>query len=281
MLDLRVTDLIRLCRQPGCPLCAARRQAEQRYIKGLLGEGLNDGYFRATLKRSLGFCPEHTWALQATEDTHWHDGLATAGVYHELVCDVLAALRPTASDGPSTFWLRLRRWLRWFWPAIPATGAVEPLTASQPCPACQIGQGAEKRVISIFLESYRQAAVQTAYRDSAGFCLPHLRQVLGRANQKVTAFLLDVTAAKLDQLATDLAEYQRKHAWRFRNEPKVEREELAWIRAVAFFAGEAVEAEEEPVSQHRRQALEIFQVENTEPDEVLQPLTEEQVRQAR
>jgi hypothetical protein len=107
MLDLRIADFIRLCRQPGCPLCAARRQAEQRYIKGVLGEGLRDGSFRATLRRSLGFCSEH--------------------------------------------------------------------------------------------------------------------------------------------------------AWRFQNEPKVEREELAWIRAVAFFAGEAVEAKEVPVSQHRRQALAIFQ----------------------
>lgn len=261
MLDLRVADLIRLCRQPGCLLCAARRQAEQRYIKGLLGEGLRDGYFRATLKRSLGFCPEHAWALQATEDTHWHDGLATAGAYHELVCYMLEGLRSKAPDGPSTFWLRLRGWLKWFWPATTAMGVAERLTAKQPCPVCQIGQGAEKRVISVFLESYRQAAIQTAYRDSAGFCLPHLRQVLSRANQKTVLFLLEATAAKLDQLAADLAEYQRKHAWRFRDEPKVEREELAWLGAVAFFAGEAIEPEAGPVYQHRRHALEIFQAE--------------------
>jgi hypothetical protein len=266
MLDLRVADFVRLCRQPGCPLCAARRQAEQRYIEGVLWEGVNDGHFRAKLKRSLGFCPEHAWVLQATEDTHWRDGLGTASIYHDLARHILEMLPNQAQNGPAPFRSRLRRWLaqlrQRLWPTAPAARLLAQLAPRQPCPVCRTGQGAEKRIVNILLDAWQMEEVQAAFSASAGLCLPHLRQALARADQKATAFLVETTAKKLDQLAADLAEYERQHAWRFRDEPKVEREEQAWVRAVAFFAGEAVEPEAERVYLRRRHALEIFHIEN-------------------
>jgi|GEM_PF-2404424 len=58
----------------------------------------------------------------------------------------------------------------------------------------------------------------------------------------------------------DLREYIRKNDYLFQNE-EFGQEGDAWRRAVAFFAGEAVEPEAEPVYERRRRALEIFRTE--------------------
>jgi hypothetical protein len=261
MIDLMAASLIRICREPGCPMCTARRQAETQYIDGILWEGVSDGDYRAKLKRSLGFCPSHAWSLQATEDTHWSDGLGTSLIYQDLTRRVVEALA-NYTENQAAQSAGLGRWLsrllRSFWPSAPARTLPIQLTPQQMCPVCDLGQDAEKRFIHTLLDGYQTGEVRTAFGRSDGLCLDHLRQVLNQANPEATAFLVGLTLEKLRPLAIDLAEYERKHAWHFRDEPKCEREQHAWVRAVAFFAGEAVEAELERVNERRRRALEVF-----------------------
>jgi hypothetical protein len=51
----------------GCPLCAARAQAEERLTDALLGEAVNDVGVRARLDRAGGFCARHTRLLPERE----------------------------------------------------------------------------------------------------------------------------------------------------------------------------------------------------------------------
>jgi hypothetical protein len=267
MIDLMAASLIRICRKPGCPMCVARRQAEAKYIEGILWEGVSDGDYRAKLKRSLGFCPPHAWALQATEDTHWSDGLGTSLIYAELtrrVVDMLDSYQKNQAAqsmrGPGRWLTRL---LRRFWPSPLARTLPTQLAPQQMCPVCDIGQDAENRFIHTLLAGYQTDQVRTAFSRSDGLCLGHLRQALDQANSEATAFLVGVTLDKLRPLAADLTEYDRKHAWHFRNEPKGEREQQAWVRAVAFFAGEANEARLERVNERRRRALAVFHTDSS------------------
>jgi hypothetical protein len=262
MIDLMAASLIRHCQGPGCPMCTARRQAEAQYIEGILWEGVSDGDYRAKLKRSLGFCPPHAWAFQATEDTHWNDGLGTALIYADLTRRVVKTLAAYEEKQAAQSTSGLRGWLtrlwRSFWPSASARTLPKQLLPQQMCPVCDIGQAAEKRFVHTLLDGYQSDEVRTAFCRSDGLCLGHLRQTLAQANPGATAFLVGLTLEKLRPLAADLAEYERKQAWHFRDEPKCEREQHAWVRAVAFFAGEAVEAELERIYEQRRRALEVF-----------------------
>lgn len=262
MIDLMAASLSRICQEPGCPGCTARRQAEERYIDSILWEGITDSHFRAKLRQTLGLCPAHTWALQGAEDTLWRDGLGTSLIYQDLARQVLEVLQGHTGRRPAS---RLARWRNvlgrlWqqFWPSSPRQ-LLARLSPRQNCPACDTGQGAELRFIHTLLAGYQGGEVRTAFQASDGLCLEHLRQALALADQAAAAFLLEGAIKKLQSLVDDLAEYERKHAWQFRQEPKWDREEYAWIRTVAFFAGEAGEAADDSVYQHRRRALEVFQ----------------------
>lgn len=133
------------------------------------------------------------------------------------------------------------------------------MSPRQNCPVCDTGRGAEERFIHTLLAGYQTGEVRAAFQASAGLCLGHLRQALALSDQAAAAFLLEGAIEKLQTLVADLVEYERKHAWRFHKEPKWDREQYAWIRAVAFFAGEAGEAADGSVDQQRRRALEVFQ----------------------
>lgn len=257
MIDLMGASLVRICQEPGCPGCTARRQAEERYIDSILWEGVTDAPFRAKLRRTLGLCPAHAWALQAAEDTQWHDGLGTALIYQDLARQVLEALQGPAAG--RTGWRDVvGRLVRQLWPPSPRQ-LLARLSPRQNCPVCDIGQGAELRFIHTLLAGYQAGEVRAAFQASAGLCLGHLRQALAQADQAAAAFLVDGAIDRLRHLVDDLAEYERKHAWQFHQEPKGDREQFAWIRAVAFFAGEAAGTAGDSVYAHRRRALEIFQ----------------------
>jgi hypothetical protein len=94
------------------------------------------------------------------------------------------------------------------------------------------------------------------YAASDGLCLAHLRGALACTDEEETARrLVKLAADRLSPLLSDLKEYGRKHSWDHRNEPKYPWEQASWIRAVAFFAGEAREDQGDGVHRVRRQAL--------------------------
>ena len=79
---------------------------------------------------------------------------------------------------------------------------------------------------------------RAAYRRSAGFCLPHLRLVLARADASTRRELRVDVEARMQALSHRLAEYRRKRDYRYAAEPKGD-EQVAAIEATRLYSGEA------------------------------------------
>lgn len=255
---------------PGCPLCRLSQQAERRYLFHLLYENVNDGGTRWHLVRGWGLCPEHAWALQAIEQEHWHDGLGVSIIYEDLAGRLLRILRSYLDKNPSSradrqtglrrgleHSGRLGRWLaRWLLPATPGSSLAAQISAVERCYACHLLGSLAEGDLHALLRGLADPEFRGAYSASDGLCLPHLRRVLASAeDERIVRFLVEVATAKLAPLVDDLGEYVRKHDWNNREEPQSSWEQVSWLRAVAFFAGEAPPAEEEDTYRLRRQAL--------------------------
>lgn len=257
-------------REPGCPVCRIRQETERRYLFHLMYEGVNDGMTRMHLIRSLGLCPEHAWALQATEQEWWHDGLGIGIIYEDLarrVHNILSASLARSSWARLQRRTRWRRWLeergragrwlaRWLPAGVPAQPLLSRLSPSGPCRACElVGESVETH-LSWLVRQMADREFRERYAASDGLCLPHLRRALEIAeDEEAVRCLVEVAATKLDDLVTNLKEYVRKHDWNNRAEPKYAWEQASWLRAVAFFAGEAPEGREEEVYRLRCKAL--------------------------
>lgn len=267
-------------KQPGCPVCRLRQETETRYLYNLLYENVNDGSTRLYLVRGLGFCPHHTWLLQAIEQQHWGDGMGVGILYEDLaervlnVLSVYLAQPRSAQSGreagrrfslnPFGEWLARQgqagRWLaQRFFPATrPAAPLLARVSPRQPCHACEVVDSSEEANLFWLVRESANPEFRAWYAASDGLCLPHLRLALAQAQAEESEtmdFLVRVTADKLDTLLIDLKEYGRKHIWQFKQEPKYPWEQASWIRAVAFFAGEFATEVGEYVYQERREAL--------------------------
>ena len=256
--------------EPGCPICRLRQQAERRYLFNLLYENVNDGGTRRHLVRGLGLCPEHAWALQAIEQERWHDGLGVAIIYEDLARRVQGSLteylerHPIARADRRT---RLRQRLgrlgtvgRWLAGRLsPSTLSASLLARVSPvecCRACELVGELEEINLTWLMAGLAEPEFRELYTASDGLCLPHLRRALAGAEDEVAVhWLVEAAAARLDQLVVDLGEYVRKHDWNNREEPKHPWEQVSWLRGVAFFAGEAPQAEGEDVYRIRRKAI--------------------------
>ncbi len=240
-----LANLKHAMREPGCPLCRLQREAEKRYLDNLLWENVNDPATREQWAAGLGFCTRHAWQLQRLEAQRYGDGLGNAILYEDLLQRVISALEALAREaieGPLPFY---RRWARSFRPG-PSPNANAPdslpgLQGRRRCRVCQLGEDTARAYAEWLIEGLEDSDVRAVYEASDGLCLPHLRMALARAQVRapqVSAWLARDATRRLQRLLNNLREYIRKHDWNHRHEPMNPQERQAWIRAVAFFAGE-------------------------------------------
>jgi hypothetical protein len=275
--DLMIVDLKNAFRAPGCPICRLRRETEDRFFYYLVYENVNDVGTRLHLRRSLGLCPEHAWRLQATEEALWGDGLGNGIIYEDLIRKVLTILssydaehlqgQAGTSHPYESRQQRLRRWLvqhgtlgRWLAahlePPSPVENLLPCLVPREGCLACVSGERSAGGYLLFLTQGLADPDFRAAYLASGGLCLRHLRGALERVAAPETAhFLAASAAARLSALQRDVGEYCRKQAWQYREEPKHPQEQASWVRAVAFFAGEASPREDDAVYDARQRAL--------------------------
>ena len=272
-MSLATVGLRLAFRECGCPVCRLRQQAERRYLFTLLYENVNDGGARSHLVRGLGLCQEHAWALQAVEQERWHDGLGVGIIYEDLAGRVLASLTEYLEQNSLSradtrarlgqrleSWGAMGRWLaRRLLPSAPGASLLAHVSPAARCRACEIVDRMGRVQLDWLLQGLAEPEFRDLYGASDGLCLPHLRRALAgaRAEQAVHC-LAEVAAAQLGPLVHDLKEYVRKRDWNNREEPKQLWEQASWVRAVAFFAGEAPQAEGEDVYRLRREATAAY-----------------------
>jgi hypothetical protein len=148
--------------------------------------------------------------------------LGTAIVYRDVLNDLIAALEDTGSESGGLFGRR---------------GAGPLPEPKLQCPACEIAEDEARRTGDVLRSNLGEAEIEQAYRLAGGLCLPHLREVLGRARGRETATLRSWQLAACRDLRGQLDELIRKHDYRFQGEP-IGAEGDAWVRAVAQVVGE-------------------------------------------
>jgi hypothetical protein len=255
--------------QPGCALCRVRDEAEHSYVLSLLGERFSDEATRRRLRSSLGLCRSHAWALQAAERQVGRTGMATGMLYHSLVEHVLECLmshldhRPlrqqdahrSGSDLLHT-WRRLKRWWHRQQGPVPLTQIVDRLSPRVGCPACEVGAATEATAVRrLAADLAADLELRAGYVASDGLCLPHLRRVLEEMDDADSFRIVAEKAVHgLGILEHNLSEFIRKHSWQYHEESRSAQEQAAWIRAIAFMAGEAPAGVEEFIQAARCEA---------------------------
>jgi hypothetical protein len=280
VVDFILLQLKLALREPGCPICRLMHEVERRFLFYVLYENVNDGTTRAHLLHSLGLCPGHAWAMQATEQGRWNDGMGTGAIYEDLTARVLGTLSDylerSARPGRTSltrlivrlFGLeRFDRWLKCRTrlgcrqsgrsaQASPVKALLARLSPLGRCRLCETVEQSEKANLGWLVSHLTDPEFRSPYAAADGLCLAHLRGALACAREEETArHLVKSAADRLGLLLLDLKEYGRKHSWTHRDEPKYPWEQASWIRAVAFFAGEAREDQGDGVHRMRRQAL--------------------------
>lgn len=227
-------ELLLAMAQPGCAVCRVLAAASDRYIDALLFEMVNDVGAREALNAARGFCIRHAQLLVRTGGA-LGSAITMQGVLKVLIRTLEAG--DLSQTGPS----RLRNLARSL-----DSGATHPaarrladeLEPQGPCPAC----ASEDLVAPIVTDTLTQhmlpgSRLASAFRDSAGLCLPHFRMTVrqGLPGPALTELLAGQLAI-WRRLEAELEEFLRKSDHRFSHERMgVERD--SWRRAIAAVSG--------------------------------------------
>ncbi len=234
-------DLRLALNQPGCPICRLRSDSEARYIRSLLWESVNDSVTRGHFIGSLGYCPQHTWQIGLVEKERFGSPLGNAILYEHLSRVVQEQL---AAYAHRMNWTRQKRRLHTFWHRSSQSLNPQELQPREPCRVCQMGEQAGQANLGWLVRGVSSGGsddLRELYVTSDGLCFLHLRQALAGAKpgqENGARFLVESTLHRLALLRHDLSEFERKHAWDNRHEANTETEQIAWLRALAFFGGE-------------------------------------------
>jgi hypothetical protein len=200
----------------GCALCELEARGIRRYLESLLYENVNDVGVRADLAKSRGYCRLHAHML-----LEFQDGLGTAILYRDQAMMFLDFLK--SLNGLPAKLLRRKMPEEWGIAAL--------------CPACRIAAGSRECHLSTLVEHLGDPDLRKAIEASPGLCVPHLLPALRQAQDASSReYLASLHVDKFQQLADDLAEFDRKHDYRFSREPWG-KERDSWIRAINMMAG--------------------------------------------
>lgn len=215
--------------QAGCPICRLVYKATDRYLDSILYEAVLDPDVRTKLKRSRGFCSDHIDILRRKPGR----ALGIALIYRDIIRTVAEMMDGGRHEGRASLLGTLL-----------GKGQKRPLLAhqlgtDQHCPACAIGEQAEKRNIDLLLAYLGDAKLYTAYAGGEGLCLPHLIRALeGVEDEDTFEHLVRPQARRYRLMLHDLDEFIRKRDHRFRKE-KYGEEGDVWLRAMNATVGGA------------------------------------------
>lgn len=207
-------QLVEACHQDGCPICTLLQQSTHRFLASILYESVTDPTSRAHIRKARGFCNWHAWFL-TREVQNSMQGIAI--IYHDLLTQEIEDLQTLLTKHA----LRPHSLFR---KTIFSSAALERYRRrwkhKTPCPACEWVQWEEQYALEILCESFDNPVLQLALSQSAGLCVPHLRQtILIGPSSPYLPRLLELHRQKYHQLAAELQEFDRKHDYRFVHEP--------------------------------------------------------------
>jgi tRNA nucleotidyltransferase/poly(A) polymerase len=197
-----------------CPVCYATQKAARKYIHSFLYEGMMSSIARQDFLDGGGFCHEHFWQAKAIEQECWADGFGVAILCENLLEASLKDLerlkQPKA--GLRTRLATIRR---------AARDREKHCAPEAGCIACKSSRSSERHFLSALEEWLHDDEFAERFNQSSGLCLHHIRAASEQWTSGVAFEAMGHVAKKwIGQLLEELREFQRKHDYRFKNEPR-------------------------------------------------------------
>jgi hypothetical protein len=223
-------DLLDRLSRRGCAVCGLLLHNENQYLDSLLYEFVNDAGIQQAFRLGHGLCNHHSWLL-----AHHHGySLGVSILFEAALDEVINTLEK--ENSPFEF-SKLETAVSGWFGGKANTRLADKLESEIPCLACASLCEAETRYIGTFAKYWSDAALQNAYQQSDGLCLPHFRDVLRQMPVlKERAHLVEIQRVKWEKLKDELNQFQLKSAYNYVGDP-IGDEADSWRRTVASLAG--------------------------------------------
>lgn len=163
--DVRlISELERLLREPGCPVCQCVEESERSFFSWFQIESFTAAEVQARLRAGMGMCPRHSRRL--VDDLGAGDGHIMTTVMRHALAGARQILRDRAQPGP--------------------------------CPACEAVAFGAQRGRSVLLGGLSDPRHARLYSDHDGICLRHLVQAAEVADRSALRLLAERLAASLE-----------------------------------------------------------------------------------
>jgi predicted GTPase len=211
---LEQADLARDLQTRSCPVCEHLASAAFGFLSNWQSTLYADEQTQRDFAAELGFCPLHTWQLEAISSP------VGASVGHARLVEEVSRLLSRAAQDPGT----------WRFPLQIARN-------SSACRVCQLLGQAESAYIQQLAAFVREPAGRQAYARSQGPCLRHLGLLLAASTgEEIGRFLLTEAARRFEEMAEDMQSFGMKTE-SLRRSLKNRDEEDAYLRAIIHLVG--------------------------------------------
>jgi hypothetical protein len=160
-----ISDLERLLREPGCPVCRSVEEAERSFFSWFRIESFTAAEVQARLRAGMGMCPRHSRRL--VDDLGEGDGHIMTTVMRHALAGARQALRNGERSGP--------------------------------CPACEAVAFGGQRGRSVLLDGLSDPGHARLYSDHDGICLRHLLDAAEAADRSALRLLAERLAGTLEE----------------------------------------------------------------------------------
>lgn len=161
----------------------------------------------------LGFCPLHTWQLEAVSSPV---GLS---IGHAKLIEHVSRLLAQAVASPAA-----------------AAGLQSFVRDGRQCRVCQLLRAAETRYVARLAAFVNNGPGRQAYGRSQGTCLRHLGLLVAAVSEEAARFLLSEAARRFEEIAEDMQSYAMKTE-ALRRQFHNQDEQDAYLRAVTHVVG--------------------------------------------
>jgi hypothetical protein len=199
-------ELLRLLKEPGCPVCRTTEQSLRHYVSIAFVEELTTPEFRLPMRESLGFCERHSRLVRDFAKGRIRK-IGVAIVYEDLIHHAQKLLNLSVAPLPKE------------------------------CLLCDLESEVESYIVSLISDYGDDNEFEEHYQKSDGCCLHHLRRLIGCTEGSARSFFLSDHRGKLRTMLTNLAELIRKNDYRFAEEKMTQAEISSWKMAVHFVVG--------------------------------------------
>jgi len=214
--DKKGSDLPRDQSTRGCPVCNRMADAASRFLASWHYALASQEDAQRAYADSQGFCPLHTWQLEAMASSH---GLSVG--YPRLMERLAADLSRLAASEHS----------------VPSDAILALVPKPRHCQVCRLIRETEENYLNELAEFILSPEGHQLYAHSQGVCLRHLGMLVAMVpSRDATHFLIEHAARRFAEISEDMQNYALKRD-ALRGHTKNLDEDDAYLRGIIHSVG--------------------------------------------